>query len=476
MFHAKNAKYTKGRKGKIKVSIGMKYKLLFLIAICICYENTFAQPDTLWTRTYGGVYDDEGYCVQETFDSGYIILGSTIGPLNIWLIKTDINGDTLWTKKHGWDSSTTSGHYIQQTSDSGYIITGYTYSGSGNTDIFLIKTDKNGDTIWTRTYGNWEGFCVQETYDSGYIVVGWTWYNYAENIRLIRTDRNGDTLWTKIYGDSGFYEQGFCVQETYDSGYIIAGKKGDELSYNNYTFLMKTNKDGDTLWTKMLYDNSGGNFCSVQETFDKGYVIEGEEITSSGIVLIKTDSTGTGLFSKMFKIGGGTSYNSMQQTSDSGYIILGVNSTEGALLIKTDAGGNMVWNRNYGRGRGSFIRETSGGDYIVTGVIPDNNDDIWLLKVAKEEGVEETNQNSNLNTQISILPNPFVGTTVLSYQEAVNSEQKNNTRIYDGSGRLVEETEKTVIGKNLKAGVYFLKVSNYKPIKIIKLSSANKRE
>ncbi len=99
------------------------------------------------------------------------------GVWDVYLIKTDFLGDTLWSRTYG-GSSNDYGRSVQQTTDGGYIVTGGTYSfGAGGGDVYLIKTDSLGDTLWSRTYGGssgHDGYSVQQTRDGGYIVAGYT--------------------------------------------------------------------------------------------------------------------------------------------------------------------------------------------------------------------------------------------------------------------------------------------------------------
>ena len=119
--------------------------------------------DTIWTKTFGGINSEFGYSVQQTTDGGYIIGGLTQsfgnGSSDFWLIKTDVNGDSSWTKTFG-GSEHDKAYSVKQTTDNGYIIGG---SGFFNDDVWLIKTDTNGDSLWTKTFGGSE-------YEEGYSV------------------------------------------------------------------------------------------------------------------------------------------------------------------------------------------------------------------------------------------------------------------------------------------------------------------
>lgn len=252
-------------------------------------------------KLYGGTGYDCGYSIAQTSDGGYIIAGATesfgAGGSDVYLIKTNSSGDTVWTRTFGgveYDY----GHSVQQTSDGGYIIAGGTKSyGAGGYDVYLIKTNALGDTIWTRTYGSVKddyGHSTQQTLDGGYIITGGTEsYGTWGGVYLIKTNASGDIMWTKIYGGRGAW--GSSVQQTSDSGYIIVGyialQDGD-------IYLLKTDPSGDTIWTRTYGDRNEDMGMSIQQTSEGGFIITGRKTIfgfsyiNDDVYLIKTDPSG----------------------------------------------------------------------------------------------------------------------------------------------------------------------------------------
>ncbi|PCH95985.1 MAG: hypothetical protein COB85_04100 [Bacteroidetes bacterium] len=184
------------------------------------------------------------------------MLGGTVsfgqGMGDIYLVRTDSNGDTLWTRTYGGanDEPWWLIGSVQETSDNGFILTGVTTSfGAGGDDVYLIRTDVNGDNLWTKTYGginNDGGSSVQQTVDGGYVIAGNTasFGSGGSDVYLIKTNANGDTLWTKTYGSTG-NENGLSVRQTKDGGYIITGSITDSISGNN-VYLIKTDANGNS--------------------------------------------------------------------------------------------------------------------------------------------------------------------------------------------------------------------------------------
>ena len=178
------------------VAVGSRARLALLVLLLPI--DLYAT--VTFERTYGGVVADYGFSVQQTTDGGYIIAGMTYsfgaGNYDVYLIKTNAQGDTLWTRTYGGPHFD-EGYSVQQTTDGGYIIAGYTYSfGAGTPDsnnVYLVKTNAQGDTLWTRNYNESGGRCVRQTADGGFIVTGYAADSAGNyDVCLIKTDSLGN--------------------------------------------------------------------------------------------------------------------------------------------------------------------------------------------------------------------------------------------------------------------------------------------
>jgi hypothetical protein len=270
--------------------------------------KTDSAGNSLWTKVCEG--GTVGRSVRQTNDGGYIVGGTLSKVQDMYLVKTNTLGDTLWTRAFSGPDND-EGYSVQQTSDGGYILAGYTHinrAAHWETDVYLVKTDSSGNTLWARTYGgtDWDrGASVQQTSDNGYVIVGSTQGDgYTSpthlDIFLVKTNASGDTLWTRTYSSSQVSaDAGNSVQQTTDGGYIIAGfEKLSEARGQERMYIVKTDSSGERCWHRTYRPMRKGYAYSVQQTSDGGYVIAGETTSlldtkvSPDVCVVKTRSDG----------------------------------------------------------------------------------------------------------------------------------------------------------------------------------------
>jgi hypothetical protein len=112
--------------------------------------KTDLSGNLLWSKKYGGIDGDYGHSIIETADKGFILAGdyqnvSGNADHDIYLVKTDAKGDSLWTRKIDVGYNDFGGNSIKETNDGGCVTTGYFRNSSGKENVFLVKTDENGN-------------------------------------------------------------------------------------------------------------------------------------------------------------------------------------------------------------------------------------------------------------------------------------------------------------------------------------------
>jgi hypothetical protein len=253
--------------------------------------------DTMWTKQYGTIAIEEGTCIQETADSGFVI--------SFWddndstgILKIDSVGGLLWWKKYKFYN----GSYFRnvfELSSGGYVLAGIAQTVSGLfSQGILMRTDSLGDSLWVKDYGGISGeefYEARETQDGNIIVggisgeaaVGGMWGSYILKINI-----NGDAIWTKRFHPQ-YDDECMSIQQCADGGFILGGTSYINSDGNMY--LMKLNPNGDSLWLKKFggIDDEYGSF--VRQTSDDGYVLVGSTLSwdiTSAVYLVKTNSVG----------------------------------------------------------------------------------------------------------------------------------------------------------------------------------------
>ncbi|MBL7890805.1 MAG: T9SS type A sorting domain-containing protein [Bacteroidia bacterium] len=305
--------------------------------------------------TFGGINIDRGNCIRKTNDNGYIITGYSNsfsgGGYDVYTVKTDSNFTQQWAKAYGgndWDF----GNCVEQTSDGGYIICGSTYSfGNGNEDYYIVKTDSNGDTLWTRIYGGSKqdiARSIIETSDGGYLVTGVT-QSFGDTLGdfyTVKMDLNGDSLWTNKFGGVQA-DMAYDVLESINGYYIICGETkslgaGDadgviyQLSYTGITGINYTFGGASFDNFQSITERPDGKIAMTGKTTSFGFANGNGEVL---LVALKSDWT----FYNATTYGGYEKENafSVETTEDNCFIICGQtndtnNGLEDIYLIKTD--------------------------------------------------------------------------------------------------------------------------------------------
>ncbi|UCE17257.1 MAG: DJ-1/PfpI family protein [Gemmatimonadota bacterium] len=371
-------------------------------------RDVFTHDDALWTKTFGGNSLEGGRSVCETGDGGFLVCGYTYsygaGNCDLYLVKTDVEGNEEWSKTYGgsgWDY----GYSACQTSDGGIIAVGYTTSyGAGARDVYVVKTDSEGNEEWSRTFGDEHmdvGKSVCETSDGGFVICGYTksFESQNQDVYVIKMDADGGTVWTRTF--TGYLSEfAHSVIETRDGGLLIAGSTISNIQGtfgDRDIYLIKTDANGDEEWTRTFHHYYFDSVNCVKETRDGGFILAGQTDILFGelldVYLIKTDAQGNEEWRREF--GEGTYYDygrSVCETTDGGYLVCGatksVETGNDVYLIKTDAEGNETWSKIFGGPGpdwGSSVCEASDGSYIITGHTGSfgaGRFDVWLLKIS----------------------------------------------------------------------------------------------
>ena len=277
---------------------------------------------------------------------------------------------------------------LQGTRDGGYVLTGYTSSLGQSSDLWLVEVDSLGENQWDKTFGGSgedAGYCVKQTRDNGYLVAGTT-KSYgmgSEYLWLLKTDANGTKLWDRIFGGfvSSSGDGAWSVDETRDGGYVVAGYTKSFGAGAKDLWLVKTDSQGIKQWDRTFGGSKDDVGMSVVQIRDGGYAVTGRTASygagKDDIWLMKTDSTGREEWNRTFGGPGDDVGLQLLETKD-GYVITGRTESEGArkkaFLLKTDFKGKKLWEKVYGQDSVSIsVLQPKDGGFVFAGYIESEN-------------------------------------------------------------------------------------------------------
>jgi hypothetical protein len=357
-------------------------RLIFLIIFVTNYTSGNAQ---LYFQRVFSHTGNHGWLtdVRATSDGGYIMSGS-IKKYNTdydgLLIKLNSTGDTIWTKIFALAGADEVIRTIQ-TSDGGYLACLHNSSGTLGGNIALLKLNSSGDTTFCKLLGpyNVSVWSLMETSDNGFIIAVRGDVNDFEPF-IIKTDQDCDTQWTRHMWIPSYTTEALSIRQTSDGGYVFCGFGAGPATGTYDGYIVKTDANGDTLWTKGYGDSGSQYFECIRQTSDGGYIVSGRTSGPAGgtfddVLLVKTDAIGNIIWSNTY----GDSLldedgSSIEITSDGGYFIAGTSRTTtdfNALGLKTDGSGALQWVKEYGTSsaedKGVNGIQCVDGGYLIAG-------------------------------------------------------------------------------------------------------------
>lgn len=433
-------------KKHVEFQIFLRIFLFLFIAGSLSAQSTFY-------KKYDYPGDDFGHFVIETSDGGYAIIGSTnslgAGNYDVWLLKTDANGDTLWTKTYG-GSGNDEGYCLRQTNDNGFIITGYKSIPDHYIDGWVFKTDASGNMEWEHTFGT---FLNGETAssivpfdDNTFIVSG----NLSSKSYVFKIDVEGNILWERSYfPNQSSSTTSIC--KISDNAFAIVGSFQIYSAGDWYPNLFLIDSVGN-LGYQITYSLVGaGGFNFITNTTDGGMVFGGSE---NGENIVYNNSF-SGLQQWDYRYYQEVWYEgvtSAVQTSDNNIVI--TDNTYDASLRKLNIiTGDTLWTRtssfNTDYPKYTNLTTTNDGGLIITGYTYDHD----LILVKTKQNGSMTGIEDYTNTQNSIAlnqnyPNPFVEQTNLSFY--LSKHESVELYITDINAKLVN----TIIKESLVSGEY----------------------
>ena len=402
--------------------------------------------NTQWQKCVGGSSDDLIVSMTQVNGGGYITAGSTYsnngdvsgnhGSDDGWLVKYNSSGSIVWSKTYGGPYNDSYNDVIQ-TLDGGFIAVGFTESNSGDvsgnhgdSDAWVVKVNSNGVIEWQRCYGGTgsEKFKnIIQTLDGGFLLVGVTDSNNGDvignhgmnDIWIVKINITGTIQWQRCYG--GLSEENvFKAIQTNDEGFLILSitqsHDGDVSNNPSYeaSWIIKINSTGNLQWEKNFLCFGGncnfGNFRSVIQTNEGGYLIVGSTgnlsiapFTSDGW-LVKLNHLGIIEWQKIY---GGSNldyFYNITQTPDNYFVIIGMTySNDGDVsgnhggsdlwILKINHFGTILWQKCLGGTYSEYtwgpVNHTNNGEYVIAGYTNSNDGDVsgyhgstdgWLIK------------------------------------------------------------------------------------------------
>lgn len=362
---------------------------VLLLALIVLFsslgEVAVGANEIIWTMDYGGKGDEIAYSIRPTTDGGYIVAGSRTDDnelQNMYLLHTDSLGNPLWDKTYGGNAEK-SAHCVEQMADGGYILVGSSRSNAtGKISIYIVKTDRLGNLLWDKNIAgtnNTEALAIKKSADGAVIIIGYMQNNIGfQQAYLLKMDQSGQVIWENTLVSTNT-EVLRGISSTKDGGYIMTGYTETAVDGDRDLLLLKTDSAGNLQWRRVLEGNGLQCGNSIIATSEGAYVLTGYTSSSSGsetgICVVKTDANGTVLWNKNYVSGNESTGCAVEVCSDGSYMVYCRTSSDvtgiaGAYLLKLDGQGNKITDLSLGKAGPDLLTQgmsMADGSHLVLG-------------------------------------------------------------------------------------------------------------
>ncbi len=390
-----------------------------------------------FSKTFGGSDTDAGYSAVQCSNHDFILVGLTKsygGTMRDgYLMRISDSGDSIWARNYDFGQDEIFRGSVLL-GDSVILVVGFTRpDGSTPTDLLVVKLRTNGEVVWHKTYGGEGtdyGWDIHALPDGNFVVSGTTdsYGNGGEDVWVLKINQNGDTLWTATFGSTG-EEQGRGIAVD-DSGHIYISAKSRIPGLSPDMYMIKINGDGSAAWLKSF--SSYGWTEGYDACYDgKNAVFAGygfwAGVYSHDMLWIKMDARGDTL--QTDHVGGSDNDYAfgVNPTEDGGLVLVGKSKSFGnfwqGLISKIDAKGNLQWQSAFGGENEDILWKvypTDDHGYLAVGystITIDGNTDLFVVKTDSNGALTSIEDPGTSVAQDFYLlqnyPNPFnPGTTI----------------------------------------------------------------
>ena len=317
--------------------IGLALSVALVLAAATC---SLAVLPTNWEKDYGGPAYETATEIENTSDGGFIMVGSMTETdttsQEVYLVKMNAHGDTIWSRHYGGPESQ-SGSCVVARPGGGYLAVGTTSDAvSGASDVYLLCVDENGDSLWAQTHGyaSWDyAYGAAPAYEGGYVITGTAdvYGTGTGDVFLMKVDENGGWENNVILGgpDTDWAQ---TIRQTSDSGYVVVGGTRSYGYGSEDVYLMKFNGARLLEWQQFYGGTGWDSGYDVREVPGGGFIVAGatpEGPGTSTAFLVRTNALGDSIWTGTYGGTGHDAAHSIVVTSDGSYVFAGVTNSSG---------------------------------------------------------------------------------------------------------------------------------------------------